>query len=106
MIGSRMSADAMAVVVGVACGVLASIPTSLLMIWALRYRQQERSEGRDQAPQTAGARYYPPVVVVNPGTGHTGSHYGLPGLPPPPPYPPEGHLISAGQRAFRVMGDE
>lgn len=106
MIGSRMSADAIAVVVGVACGVLANVPTSLLMIWGLRYRQQERSEGRDQTPQTAGARYYPPVVVVNPGTGHTGSHYGLPGLPPPPPYPPEGHLISAGQRAFRVMGDE
>jgi hypothetical protein len=32
VIGNRMSTDAMAVVVGVACGVLASIPTSLLMI--------------------------------------------------------------------------
>ena len=31
IIGQRMSTDAMAVVVGVACGVLASIPTSLLM---------------------------------------------------------------------------
>ena len=98
MIGNRMSTDAMAVVVGVACGVLASIPTSLLMIEALRYRQQERSEGRDQAPQTGGASYYPPVVVANPGTGRAGPHCGLPGLPPPPPYSPEGDLISAGQR--------
>ena len=32
MIGNRVSTDAMAVVVGVACVVLASIPTSLLMI--------------------------------------------------------------------------
>ena len=45
VIGSRISADAIAVVVGVACGVLASVPISLLMIWALRYCQQERSEG-------------------------------------------------------------
>jgi len=54
VIGNRTSVDAIAVVVGVACGVLASVPISLLMIWALRYRQQERSEGRDQAPQTEG----------------------------------------------------
>ena len=34
LIGTRMSADALGVLVGVVCGVLASLPTSLLLIWA------------------------------------------------------------------------
>ena len=59
IIGQRMSTEAMAVVVGVACGVLASIPTSLLIL-AVSGRRGER-EVRQQR------RDYPPVVIVNPG---------------------------------------
>jgi len=67
VVGNRMSVDAMAVVVGVACGVLASIPTSLLLIWAL---------GRNARADAYGDRSarYPPMVVVNPG-----QRYGRPG---------------------------
>ncbi len=52
------------------------------------------------------SRRCPAEVLVGTGTGHTGPHYGLPGLPQPPPCTLEGDLISAGQRTFRVMGEE
>ena len=59
MVGKKMSTDAMAVVVGIACGVAASIPTSLLIV-AIATRRNDRDRPR---------RDYPPVVVINPGTG-------------------------------------
>jgi len=90
IIGQRMSTDAMAVVVGVACGVLASIPTSLLIL-AVSGRQGGRGE-REVRQQ----RDYPPVVIVNPGNSQ--SRY----LQPPFQAPP----IQEQERQFRVIGDE
>jgi hypothetical protein len=87
IIGKRMSTDAMAVVIGVACGVLASIPTSLLIL-AVSNRQGKR-EARPQR------RDYPPVVVVNPGGNQP--RY-LPSFPIPP--------MQAQERQFNVIGDE
>jgi len=87
IIGQRMSTDAMAVVIGVACGVLASIPTSLLIL-AVSGRRGER-----EVPQR---RDYPPVVIVNPGSSQP--HY----LQPPFPTP----MIQPQPRQFRVIGDE
>jgi len=87
IIGQRMSTDAMAVVIGVACGVLASIPTSLLIL-AVSNRRGER--------EVRQRRDYPPVVIVNPGNNQP--RY----LQPPFPTP-----LSQGQeRQFRVIGDE
>ena len=65
VVGNRMSVDAMAVVEGVACGVLASIPTRVLLIWAL---------GRKAGAGGYGDRsgHYPPIVVVNPGQSFGG----------------------------------
>ena len=88
IIGQRMSTDAMAVVVGVACGVLASIPTSLLILAVSGRRGGER-EVRQQ-------RDYPPVVIVNPGNNQ--SRYLQ------PPYPAS--QIQEQERQFRVIGDE
>ena len=87
IIGQRMSTDAMAVVVGVACGVLASIPTSLLIL-AVSNRRGER--------EVRQRRDYPPVVIVNPGNNQP--RY----LQPPFPTPP----MQAQERQFRVIGDE
>ena len=87
IIGQRMSTDAMAVVIGVACGVVASIPTSLLIL-AVSNRRGER--------EVQQRRDYPPVVIVNPGNNQP--RY----LQPPFPTP-----LSQGQeRQFRVIGDE
>ena len=90
IIGQRMSTDAMAVVVGVACGVLASVPTSLLIL-AVSGRQGGRRE-REVRPQ----RDYPPVVIVNPGNSQP-RYLQQPFQPPP---------VQKQDRQFRVIGDE
>ena len=72
-VGSRMSADAMSVVIGVACGMLASVPTSLVLLWVLA----RRGPGADRGgPAGMGSGYFPPVVVVNPGPGYGAPAYG------------------------------
>jgi hypothetical protein len=87
IVGKRMSTDAMAVVIGVGCGVLASIPTSLLIL-AVSGRRGEREVPRQPN--------YPPVVIVNPGNNQ-------PRYLQPPLLP----TLSPGQeRQFRVIGDE
>jgi hypothetical protein len=102
VIGNRMSADAMAVVVGVVCGVLASIPTSLLLIWALGRRGYGAGAGAESQARNNTGTQYPPVVVVNPGPG-----YGMHGYGPPPVPPIERSLPPPGSpRTFKVVGDE
>ncbi|MEE8162580.1 MAG: hypothetical protein V3T92_00955 [Anaerolineae bacterium] len=86
IIGKRMSTDAMAVVIGVACGVAASIPTSLLIL-AVSSRPGER-EGRRRGD-------YPPVVIVNPGNSQ-------PRYLQPPLLSP----LSHGPHQVKVVGDE
>jgi hypothetical protein len=44
LIGTRISTDAMALVVGIVCGIGASIPTSLLMIFLLTRHHDERDD--------------------------------------------------------------
>jgi hypothetical protein len=102
-VGSRMSADAMSVVVGVACGVLASIPTSLVLLWALA----RRGPGADRAGQAGMGNYFPPVVVVNPGPGYGVPAYGSsPHALPAGGYPAASPALAAGPRSFKVVGDE
>ena len=103
VIGNRMSTDAMAVVVGVVCGVLASVPTSLLLIWALGRRGQGQMAGAEGPVRYGmGANTYPPVVVVNPGPSYGMASYGPPGQVSPGQNLP----LPAGPRTFKVVGDE
>lgn len=99
LIGTRMSADALGMLLGVVVGVLASLPTSLVLIWALVRRTQRADSVEVRERGGMGGASYPPVVVVNPGPG-----YGL-GYGPPPgvagSLPPPG-----GPRSFKVVGDE
>jgi len=60
VIGVRLSESAMAVVIGVIFGVAASVPTSVLLVVALR-----RSPREVERPREASQ---PPVVVVAPPT--------------------------------------
>ena len=107
VIGNRMSSDATAVLVGVVCGIGASVPTCLLLVWALvRRAQGGAAEAQGYGRNGAGANY-PPVVVVNPGYGAQSYGPAL-GMVSPPP----GQLVGAngplagGQRTFKVVGDE
>lgn len=68
VVGNKMSSEAMAVVVGVVCGVLAGIPTSVILMLAFR-----RFSGQRQAEQPGQGQpaHYPPVIVVG-GAGQLG----------------------------------
>ncbi len=58
VIGQRLSDQAISILAGAVCGVGASIPTSLLIVWVTRRRQQ------DVRPNQPLPGVYPPVVVV------------------------------------------
>lgn len=93
VVGNRMSAEAMAVVIGVVCGVAASIPMSAIIL-ALSRRSQVPA--RDEPT----SRSSPPYLVVAPpppspsGMGWTGRSriYPAPAMPAP--------------REYRIVGDE
>ena len=95
VIGARISPDAMAVIIGIVCGVLASIPTSVILVWVLRQRDKQLDS------QYGYMRHgqYPPVVVVN---GQSPNGYGTalntPAL--------TAHSGPAGARDFKVVGQE
>ena len=93
-IGFRMSPDAMAVIVGIICGVLASVPTSFILVWVLR--QRDRQLEAQMGPMRMG--HYPPVVVVN-GQGTNGY-----GATAPPLL--TGMSSAPGSRDFKVIGQE
>ena len=104
-VANRMNADTMAVVIGVACGVLASIPTSLLIVWALGRRGQAPI-GNDR-PGQFGMGQYPPIVVVNPGSSYGTSGHNRPAWGAPASFPSIDELpLPAGPRTFRVVGQE
>jgi len=93
VVGYRMSSEAMAVVVGVVCGVLASIPMSLLIL--VVSRRTDRSHYEEHYERR---REYPPVVVVNPGGVQQ-----LPSLSSlSSPYPTQLSVT----REFKVIGED
>ncbi|MBI1877679.1 MAG: hypothetical protein HYR94_05520 [Chloroflexi bacterium] len=97
VMGTRMSPDALAVVIGIICGVLASIPTSAMLVWVMRQRDKQVEMQLGQMRPFGGQ--YPPVVVVN-GQGPNGysSSFPAPALSAGPPL--------AGGRSFKVIGQE
>ncbi len=94
VVGTRISPDAMAVIIGIICGVLASIPTTAILLWVLR--QRERQMETQFGPARVG--HYPPVVVVNgQGTNGYGGMHSPPALTATTP---------PGSRDFKVIGQE
>ncbi len=96
VIGTRLSSDAMAIVVGIVCGVLASIPTTAILVWVLRQRDRQIEA---QLSQRGPFGQYPPVVVVN-GQNPNGATG-----PYPPSALPAGKTTN-GPRNFKVIGQE
>ena len=92
----RMSNEAVAVLAGALCGVGASIPTSLLIVW-ITTRERESRRRREQ-PYATGVQI-PPIILQPPAQP-----------PPPNPYlhqPTRGSTLTHGQpRDFQVVGDE
>jgi hypothetical protein len=103
IIGQRMSTDAMAVVIGVAVGVAASVPTSLLLVALLR-RERSPFRSESQLPQQPPAYpqlQQPNIIVLNPADllGQRGQQPMMPLLPPQ-------YASDGGLRRLRVVGDE
>lgn len=104
IVGQRMSTDAMAVVIGVAVGVAASVPMSLLLVALLRRERAGswRSEPAASQPPVYPQLPQPNVIVLNPAD--------LMGQRREPPYvplpPPEYGQQDGGLRRLRVVGDD
>lgn len=107
VIGQRMSTDAMAVVLGVAVGVAASVPTSILLLALLRRTQREAAWRPEPTPAEQHMRSLPQptqpnIIVLNPA-----DFMGQRGNPPPYIPPPTLELTQdAGLRRLRVVGDD
>jgi len=98
VVGKQMSAEAMAVVVGVVCGVAAAVPTSVLLVVVLTRGERRRAQDEDHRQARSGQ--YPPVVVIQGGgpqalpPGAQGGYW--PGTMPGP----------GGERRFQVVGGD
>ena len=95
VIADRMSAEAMAVVIGVVCGVLAVIPMSVLILLLSRRQQQQQIEAMEARQQRQQAQ--PSIIVVG-GT--------TPQLPPPAAWPASRPALSATDADFTVLGED
>lgn len=100
IIGQRMSTDAMAVVIGVAVGVAASVPTSLLLVALLR--RERRSYREEPPPAPAYPSFQQPnFIVLDPAQLMAQRNLQQPQIPPPPVE----FSQDAGMRRLRVIGD-
>lgn len=93
IIGNRVSADSLAMLVGVICGMGASVPISILALWLTR-----RSSRRDETDY-ARQHTYPPVVVINPATTTAQQRPSSAYYTPP-------MLEQGTSRRFTIVGDE
>ncbi len=96
VVGKKMSAEAMAVVVGIVCGVAAAIPTSVLLLVAFTRRDRQQRDQMEARPQQYGS---PPVVVIQ-----GGAPQALPG--PQAGYWPAADPGPAVNRQFHVVGGD
>jgi hypothetical protein len=85
----RVSPDALAVIVGLFLGIMATLPASLLLLFVVT-RQTKLEKPATPWPQ------HPPVVVVN--GAERAPAYGPPALPAP--------YTDPGQRRWTIVGDE
>ena len=97
VVGKKMSAEAMAVVVGVVCGVAAAIPTSILLLVVFTRRDRQQL---DEMETRSRQHSSPPVVVIQGGAPQA--------LPPGPQagYWPAAQPGPAVNREFHVVGGD
>lgn len=124
VVGSRLSADAVGMAIGVLFGVLAGIPTALLVLASGRRRRAEEEEeemddgyagryGRRGAHPYGAFPPQAPVIVFAPPAappqGQPGNYVygGQPnGYGAPPALPGPAQRTIDGGRAFKVVGEQ
>lgn len=97
--GVRMSRDALAVVIGVLCGVLAAIPTALILLAVTRRPDDPTPSPSPDTPYTSHQNPpMPPIIIVTPNQQHS--------PPALPSYPVPYAATPSPQRQFRILGEE
>jgi hypothetical protein len=106
-IGTQLSSDAISMAVGVMFGVLAGVPTALLVLASSRRRGSDREDEHEafqrhgvQRGQYGGYYPQPPVIVVTGAPHNAQSHADQPYRSLPAP-----HDISVDAREFKVVGE-
>lgn len=107
-LASRLSSDAVGMLLGVFFGMLAGVPAALLVMAASRAQTPERSPRRsdDSSPYAAyGQMPQMPIIVVS---GQGGAHSATPLLPGPASTELQAYpaLQPSGLRQFRVVGEK
>ncbi|MBI3536432.1 MAG: hypothetical protein HY070_02535 [Chloroflexi bacterium] len=101
IVGNRLSNDAMTVIVGALCGLMATVPLTIALVIALRQNWGAPRASRDDFESRAYA-HQPPVVVISP-PQQMGAPYGFQSnqlyLPPNVPAP-------GAPRDFKIIGEE
>ena len=97
IVGFRLSEDAIAVIIGIGLGVLATLPTTLVLIYFVMHRGTGQSQHQADQPYGLPNHHQPPVIIVNGGQQQ-------PGLPSTIQTPYTMSLPS--QRSFTVVGEE
>lgn len=105
IVGSRLSNEALAVIVGALCGISASIPITLGLVIAI-----SQNWGRSEPPREIGYDYgahrfapQPPVIVVAPPQMPMQAPYGT---APNSYYLPTSTSHPISPREFKIIGDE
>ena len=96
VVGNRMSTEAMAVVVGVVCGVVAAIPMSLLILAVSTRRDRQNSDWQAYGHPAGRSSGYPPVIVIQ-GSGPMAT-------PMQPRY--LGSAVEPVSRQFHIVGED
>jgi len=103
-VAKQLSSEAMAVIVGIVCGIGASIPTSLVMLYLLS-RQEQAEEREEQQRQTAAPPSAPTVMIVNPAGGMMGQPF-FPQQGMGQYYPPMSIPMNANGRQYYLLGSD
>ncbi len=125
LFASRLSADALGMAVGLLFGVLAGIPTALLVLASNRRRRREDDEEEEEpAPQGYGQPgygqralgqpfpYQPPVIVLAAPQAAPAPQWPHPqtvdsvGYPVRQALPGPGAPAASGGRVFKVVGEK
>ncbi len=108
-IGTRLSTETINILVGVMCGIAASVPVSLGLLIALTREREAPTEEEDEVsgyperispyPPRASQPPYPPVIVVAPPQSQLPGPYGG--------YLPPGNMREPPMtRDFKIIGDD
>jgi hypothetical protein len=104
IVGSRLSNEAIAVVVGALCGISASIPVSIALVIAAGNNWGKSQEPTDPNYGYEPRRYaaQPPVIFVTPPQAQMPYGYS----PNPYYFPAHSTQASVEPREFKIIGEE